>query len=261
MTRKLAIRALLGLLFFYGLIAWGAQGIVDSMLYHPEYGSRRDPVGAFRLALPDGTKINALYLPNPKARYTLWYFHGNAEDLGDCEARLREFHAQGFAVFAYDYPGYGLSDGAPSESGIYAANAAALQHLTGKLGVPANRLVLYGRSLGGGPAVDLASKERVAGLILESTFTSVFRVMTRWPLLPGDQFKNARKIPRVACPILIMHGTDDRVIPFHHGKKLFDLARGPKRNLWVQWAGHNDLREMAGEAYWTTFRAFVSELK
>jgi fermentation-respiration switch protein FrsA (DUF1100 family) len=163
-------------------------------------------------------------------------------------------------VFAYDYPGYGLSDGTPSEGGIYAANAAALLHLTGKLGVPANRLVLYGRSLGGGPAVDLASKEPVAGLILESTFTSVFRVMTRWALLPGDQFKNARKIPQITCPLLIMHGTDDRVIPFHHGKKLFDAAHGPKRHLWVQWAGHNNLRDMAGDAYWTTFRSFTSDL-
>jgi fermentation-respiration switch protein FrsA (DUF1100 family) len=260
MSRKLARKALLVMVAGFALCALAAQGIVNSMLYHPAHGSRRNSEGAFKISVTADIEINALYLPNPAAKFTLWYFHGNAEALGDIEPRLREFHARGFAVFAYDYPGYGLSNGQPSERAIYAANAAAQRHLVGTLNVPLARVVLYGRSLGGGPAVDLARRERVAGLVLENAFTSVFRVVTRWPFLPGDQFKNAKKIPAVSCPIFVMHSRDDQVIPFHHGATLYQRAAEPKRSWWVERAGHNNLREVAGETYWRELTAFVTEL-
>ena len=101
----------------------------------------------------------------------------------------------------------------------------------------------------------------MAGLILESTFTSAFRVVTRWPLLPGDKFKNLRKLSAVKCPVLVIHGRDDRTIPFHHGQSLYTAARSKsKQYLWVDHAGHNDLPRWAGESYRQSFVQFAEKL-
>lgn len=244
----------------YGGVALWAQSIADSMIFLPNYGSRVEPVGATRIGMSDGTWVSAVYLPNPAARFVLWYFHGNAEALGDLAPRLMMLRDQGFSVFAVEYPGYGVSGGTPSEKSIAAANRAALAYLDAQLQVPPQRLVLYGRSVGGGPAVDVAAREPVAGLILESAFVSAFRVMTRWPLLPGDRFKNLQKMKRVRCPVLVMHGRLDRVIPFWHGEALHAAVRGLRQCLWVADAGHNDLREAAGPAYDAALQEFRSSL-
>lgn len=257
---RLALVALTPLLFAYGSLTLFGVSMVDKMLYHPEIASRAAPSDVIRIPVGEGRSLAALYLPNPQARHTLWFFHGNAESLADCEPFLRELHRQGYAVFAYDYPGYGVSDGTPNESAIYAANAAALRYLRDTLRVPTSRVILFGRSLGGGPATDLATREPVAGLVLQSTFMSVFRVVTGWKLLPFDQFENLRKMPRVTCPVLVMHGTADEVIAFSHGEKLFAAARGPKRALWIEGAHHNDFTDVAGERLWTALREFEATL-
>lgn len=215
--------------------------------------------GEEKIILESGD-LSAVFLPNPSARYTLWYFHGNAEDLGDIEPRLRALRDLGFAVFAYDYPGYGRSGGRPSERSITQASRAALVHLRQVHGVTPERIVAYGRSLGGGPAIELAVNEPVAGLILQSAFTSVYRVMTRWPLLPFDKFENLRKIDRVRCPVLVMHGRDDEVVPFYHGEALFAAIRAPKAHLWSDRAGHNDFEWIEAEAYWSALRKFAAGL-
>jgi fermentation-respiration switch protein FrsA (DUF1100 family) len=246
--------------FAWGALAVFATTMVDKLLYFPDMASRAAPANVIRIPSADGKSLAALYLPNPSARHTLWFFHGNAESLADCEPFLRELHRQGFSVFAYDYPGYGVSDGAPNERAIYAANDAAKRYLTETLKVPLTRVVLYGRSLGGGPATDLAAREPVAGLVLQSTFMSVFRVVTGWKLLPFDQFENLRKMPRVACPVLVMHGTADEVIAFSHGEKLFAAAREPKRALWIEGALHNDFTDVAGERLWKALREFEATL-
>jgi fermentation-respiration switch protein FrsA (DUF1100 family) len=241
----------------YALLTLAACVSVDGMLYYPQYGGRERPDDLRRVRQPDGGELAVLYLPNPDARFTLWYFHGNAEDLGDIQPRLRELHAAGFSVFAFDYPGYGWSDGTPSEKSIAAATHAARAYLRDELKISPAQTLLYGRSLGGGPAVTEAVEGGAAGLILENSFTSVYRVMTRWRLLPFDQFENLRKMPHVRCPVLVLHASDDRVIPVHHGRALFAAAAEPKRALWVDFAGHNDLRETARERYWQALRDFA----
>jgi len=240
----------------YAVLTLGACQLAPSLMFHPEYGQRREPAGEVTLAMPDGTNVRALYLPGAQAALTVWYFHGNAEDLGDIEPVLHRLHDAGFAVFAADYPGYGRSPGKPTEESVYAAARVARAYLRKELKVPAERTLIFGRSLGGGPAVQMATEERVAGLILSSAFTSAFRVMTRWRLLPGDPFQNLPKVGAVGCPVLVMHGREDRVVPFHHGEALFAAAPEPKRSLWVDLAGHNDFMEMAGDAYWKALREF-----
>jgi fermentation-respiration switch protein FrsA (DUF1100 family) len=238
------------------LLTVAACTMVNGMLYYPNYASRRAPTGMQKVKTPDGTEIAVLHLPNPKAHYTLWFFHGNAEDLGDLEPFLVALRDRGFAVFAVDYPGYGLSGGSPSEEALYVASRAAGQFLRTTLGVPAEKTLIYGRSLGTGPATQMALEETPAGLILQAPFVSVFRVVTRWRVLPFDQFVNLQKIPKVKCPVLVMHGSMDEVIPFRQGEAMFAAAREPKRSLFVPGAGHNNFNEVAGRRYWDALREF-----
>jgi abhydrolase domain-containing protein 17 len=181
--------------------------------------------------------------------YTILLSHGNAEDLGDLAPLLERLQALGANVLAYDYEGYGVSDGAPSEARLYADVDAAYRYLTVERGVPPEDVIAYGRSLGGGPSVDLASRRPLGGLVLESAFTSVFRVVTRVPIFPGDELRNLSKMGRVRCPVLVMHERRDPVIPFHHGEALFAAAPGPKLRLWVDAEGHADMASVAGDDY------------
>ncbi|HUR57819.1 MAG TPA: alpha/beta hydrolase [Opitutaceae bacterium] len=233
-----------------------ARLLAPGALYHARFGSFRAPDGMRKLPAPGGGEVAVLHLPNAAARFTLWFFHGNAEDLGDIEPGLRALRDEGFAVFASEYPGYGHSSGQPAEEAIYAAARTARDYLRHELQVPAGRTILYGRSLGGGPATQMATEERVGGIVLQSAFTSVYRVVTRWPILPFDSFENERKLARVQCPVLIMHGGADEVIPFHHGESLFAAARAPKRHLWVPVARHNDFSESAATRYSAALREF-----
>lgn len=252
-TARLPVFALA---LIYLAVASFAPLAAASMLYYPNYGSRRAPEGMVTIAGANGEHVAALYLPNPSATHTLWFFHGNAEDLGDIEPTLRAIRDMGFAVFAHDYPGYGASSGKPSERSLYASARVARTYLRKTLNVPAERTLLYGRSLGGGPAVQMATEERVAGLVLQSTFVSAFRVVTRWPILPFDPFRNLAKIDRIHCPLLVMHGQADEVVPFWHGEKLFAAAREPKRHFWVPAARHNDFGSAAGPGYAQALREF-----
>lgn len=246
------------LLLLGGYVAFTvtARLLVPGALYFPRFGSMRAPAGLHKLKGADGSEIALLHLPNPQARFTLWFFHGNAEDLGDIEDQLRAWRDEGFAVFAMDYPGYGLSTGRPSEQTIYAAARIARAYLRKDLNVPAARTILLGRSLGGGPAVQMATEEKVGGLVLQSAFTSVYRVVTRWPILPFDSFQNERKLRQVTCPTLVLHGRADEIIPFHHGETLYVAAAGPKRHLWVADATHNDFTAVAGDRFPAALREF-----
>jgi len=232
--------------------------VSDRMIFLAPPATYRDSGQILRLTTADGVQISAIHLVNPPAEYTLLYSHGNAEDLGlvaPLLARLREW---GFAVLAYDYRGYGMSQGTPSERGAYEDVDAAYAYLTRALGVSPRRIIAYGRSVGSGPAVDLATRRPLAGLIVESGFLTAFRVLTRVPLLPFDKFRNADKIARVSCPVLVMHGMQDEVVPFAHGRRLFGAAPEPKRFLWVDGAGHNDFMLVAGDRQAQALREFAA---
>jgi len=240
-------------LLIYGIFAAYVFFRADSLIFlppEPTYGDRPDLL-KIPLNTPDspGGQITALHLKNPTADFTLLYIHGNAEDLGLITPQLLQFHDWGYGVFAYDYEGYGTSSGTPSESHAYRNALAAYQYLTETLGVPRDRLIVYGRSVGGGSAVDLAHRVPVGGLVLESTFTSAFRVVIPFPLLPFDKFPNRRKLAQVSVPTLVLHDTADEVIPFDHGLRLYAAAPEPKFSLWVEGAGHNNFSEVAGDRH------------
>ncbi|MFB2972952.1 alpha/beta hydrolase [Aerosakkonema sp. BLCC-F183] len=251
-------RLIRSIIFVYVSLCIYGYFFTDWMIFKPPPSTYQDTKDILKLIAADGVQISAIYLPNSKATYTILYSHGNAEDLGDMLPILRELRELGFSVFAYDYRGYGTSQGTPSESNAYKDVDTAYDYLTRKLNIPTQNIIVYGRSVGGGPSVDLASRKSVGGLILESAFTKAFLVVTRIPIVPFDKFANIDKIKMVRCPVLIIHGTSDSVIPFSHGEQLFATANQPKRFLWIEGADHNeDLISLGGDRYTKTLHEFA----
>lgn len=179
---------------------------------------------------------------NPK--YTILFSHGNAADLGLMSSfYLGLGNKINCNVFGYDYSGYGLSSGKPSEKSLYTNIEVAWNELRRRYDVPANKVILYGQSIGTVPTVDLASKYDFAGIVLHSPLTSGLRLAfpnTRrtWFF---DAFPNIDKVPKINSPVLVIHGTEDEVIDISHGQAIHSLCRNPVSPLWVEGAGHNDI--------------------
>lgn len=230
----------------------------DRLIFLPPPSSYEDTEGIITVTTRKGSTISMQYLHNPEAVHAILYSHGNAEDLGHIRGILEQFHEHGFSVIAYDYSGYGTSSGRPSEDATYADISAVYDYAVRTIGLPPEKILLWGRSVGGGPALDLAVRETVGGLILESSFVSAFRVVTTIPLLPADKFNNIKKIKDISCPVLVIHGRQDATVPFWHGQRLYREAPPPKMRFWVDAAHHNDIMRRAGEAYWETLRRFTN---
>jgi fermentation-respiration switch protein FrsA (DUF1100 family) len=193
----------------------------------------------------------------------LLWCHGNAGNITHRIDKIRRFCEAGLHVFIFDYRGYGKSEGSPSEAGMYSDTAAAWRHLTVTRGIAADRIILYGVSLGGAAAIELAATVAPAGLIAESTFTcaaDMGRIM--FPFVPAclirSEFDSLRTIPAVACPKLFIHGTRDEIIPYHMGLELHAAARGTKTFYEVSGAGHNDLYLVGGEQYLEMISRFIA---
>lgn len=250
-------RLMRSIVFIYAFLCFYAFFFSERLIFQPPPSSQNDSREVIKINSANGLKISAVHFPNPQAKYTILYSHGNAEDLSGILWVMQEIRESGFAVFAYDYQGYGTSQGKPSEYNTYRDIEAAYNYLTLKLGVPAKQIIVYGRSVGGGPAIDLASRQTVGGLVVESSFVSAFRVLTQIPILPFDKFVNIDKIGKVRSPVLVIHGKADEVVRFWHGEQLFGAAKEPKLNFWVEGAGHNDLMDVAGDRYAETLRKFA----
>ncbi|MCF7847399.1 MAG: alpha/beta hydrolase [Kiritimatiellales bacterium] len=239
---------------FLNMYAWG---IADGMIFQPQSASYTDGDRILKLTASDGEKISAVFLENPQARYTILHSHGNAEDIGTAMPSMQDFQRLGFSVLIYDYRGYGTSEGKPSEKKSYRDIEAAYNWLVNEKKIKPNKIILHGRSVGAGPSTWLATRNEVGGVILESAFTSAFRVKTHWKILPIDKFNNLGNIKKVNCPVLVMHGTSDRIIPFWHGQKLYKAAPDPKQSLWVDGAGHNNFVMTAGTQYRSAIVKFI----
>jgi abhydrolase domain-containing protein 17 len=233
--------------------------LADRMIFLPpsaSYDAARLPVRT--IPVGDGDSLALLHLARGHERFTIIHSHGNAEDLGDVLPLLELIRGAGFAVIAYDYRGYGLSSGGvPGARSADEDALAVYRFAVHELRIPPGRLILHGRSVGAGPALHVAAHHPVGGVILESAFTSAYRVVTRVALLPFDRFPNHRRIRRVRAPVLVIHGTADDVIPIAHGRRLHALAPAPRQAWWVEGAGHNDLAAVAGDGYPAALRAFA----
>ncbi len=250
-------RLVRSLLFIYAFFAVYVYFRADSMIFLPQPPSYQDTQDILKIPVSQTEKISAIYLPNAQATYTLLYIHGNAEDLGDIRLMLDRLQSWGFSVFAYDYRGYGTSSGQPSERHAYQDADAAYQYLTQQLKISPDKIIVYGRSVGGGSATELAKRYPVAGLVLESTFTSAFRVVVPFPLLPFDKFSNLDKLKAIHSPVLVMHGQADRTIPIQHSQTLFQAAPESKMSLWIEGAGHDDFTWVAGDRHRQALQSFA----
>jgi uncharacterized protein len=194
----------------------------------------------------DGVKLHGWFCPSENPRAVVLFAHGNAGNVSHRADRLRllqrDMHV---SVMTFDYRGYGRSEGVPSESGVLRDARAARKWLAERTGVQEQSIVMMGESLGGGVAVDLASKDGARGLILESTFTSLPDVAQQHvPYLPAkflmrNRLNSIAKIRDYHGPLLIAHGDADQLIPIEHAKRLLDAAPGPKQLVVIPGADHN----------------------
>lgn len=200
-----------------------------------------------RLSTGDGLSLLAWYRPalDPEGA-TLVYFHGNAGHIGMRGAKVKPYLEAGYGVLLPSFRGYSGNPGRPSEEGLYRDARAALDYLEAA-GVEAERIVLYGESLGSGVAVEMAARKPAAALVLEAPFTSIPDVAAyRFPFMPvrylvHDRFDSQAKIARVSAPVLIVHGERDATVPARFGRKLFAAASEPKEIRLIPKGGHNDL--------------------
>lgn len=190
----------------------------------------------------NGRKIACAYFSFPGARRTLIYAHGSATDLGGVADILALHRDLGVNVLAYDYPGVGLSEGPLTETACYEAAEDVYTWLRAT-GVPAHDILLYGRSIGTAPALHLAGRDEVGGVILASPFTSAFGHRAWMHLFPFDWFPNQDLIAHVSAPILILHGTHDQTIAAENGRRLASLAPSPTRFVALADRDHADLHE------------------
>jgi pimeloyl-ACP methyl ester carboxylesterase len=200
----------------------------------------------------DGERLHAWWIPAsaPAIAHVL-FCHGNGGNIGDLIPHVALLSAAGFDVLAFDYRGYGRSSGRSSEHGTYRDARAAREALLRQDGVDPARIVYFGESLGGAVALGLALERPPAGLILQSTFTSVRDIARlHYPLIPRalvpDAYPSLRRICELQAPLLVLHGDDDRLVPLMDGEALFEAAPGPKRIEVFAGVGHNDLLAREG---------------
>jgi uncharacterized protein len=227
------------------------------------------PVERAELTTADDVKLVGWVMPAANGASGFWLLvcHGNAGNLSqfDRPAHYAALRQLGLNLFAFDYRGYGESGGMPSEHGLYRDADAAYRYLREERGVPAERIIVFGHSLGSAVAIDLASRVQTAGLIVEGGLVSVVqRGQELYPFIPvrwiaRTRFSSIDKIPKVATPKLFLHAVADEVIPLSHGRRLFQAAGEPK--TLVELAGtHSDAFAVDSSRYFGSIAKFLASL-
>lgn len=233
--------------------------LIDRFMFHPVTGGYDRNIDGYVELCVGGETIAARALGPTRGQKAILFCHGNAEDLTSVDGRFDELISDGITVVAFDYPGYGMSTGTPTEEGCYRSCHALYDWLIKERGFTPQDIFVVGFSIGSGVAVELASKCPVGGLWLEAPFLSAPRAVTRFRLLVADPFPNIRRIGKLSCPVVIMHGTKDRIVPFVQGQRLFKAIEAKKRFIVVEGAGHTDLMDIFGkDAYERELGLFVS---
>jgi fermentation-respiration switch protein FrsA (DUF1100 family) len=220
----------------------------------------------------DGVRIHGWYCTPQRSingqasplltQMTLLWLHGNAGNITNRYDVIRNLMELPVAVFIIDYRGYGRSEGSPSEQGLYTDARAAWDYLTGTRNISARNIVIFGDSLGGAVAIDLATKVDSAGLIAQSSFTSISDMAAQlMPLFPRfilrTKMDSINKIERVRCPKLFIHSPNDEIVPYRFGRRLFNAASEPKQFYEVAGASHNATDLVGGRAYYDAIGNFI----
>jgi uncharacterized protein len=212
----------------------------------------------------DGIELHGWFIPAAPARGVVLFCHGNAGNISHRLESIELFHQLGLNTFIFDYRGYGQSQGRPSEAGTYRDAEAAWRYLLNEQNISPARIMVFGRSLGGAVAAWLAQHQTPAGLILESTFTSIPDIGAEaYPFLPVRlmsryHYNTVDYVGRVRCPLLIVHSRDDEMIPVAHGRRLFVAAKEPKEFLEIR-GSHNDGFLTSGTRYRQGLEVFLGK--
>lgn len=263
------MRAALGLLLM-GLSLLGCDNFIERQVFFPErehyaqpadFGLTAQDVG---LTTTDGLRLHGWYVPAPGAANLVLFCHGNAGNISHRLENLALMHQAGMAVFIFDYRGFGQSQGKPSEQGMYLDAEAAWAWAREQAAKQGGEVVIFGRSLGGVAAVYMASRQKPAGLVLESTFTNLGAMAKTFFPVPGlegwlkGRFNSLGRAPRVSCPVLMQHGDADEIVPYRLGRELFEALPQPKKFVTLHGAGHNDTYLVGGAAYFSRLQRFVN---
>ncbi len=277
--RRLA-RLMLGVVACYLGVILLLLWLENWLLYHPARYTdswQAPPPGQVEdvaLQSADGTRLHAWWCPTAsggrqppgnESRGAMLYCHGNAGNLSHRADAIRDWQKEmGGAVLIFDYPGYGRSEGKPSEAGCYAAAEAAYDWLVADKQVRPHDIVILGRSLGGGVATHLASQRRHGALVLFSTFTSIPDVaQALYPWLPcrwlvRNRFDNLARIGQCTQPVFFAHGTEDSLVPLAQGEKVFEAANEPKEFLTMPGMGHD---APLSPAFYHALRNFLAKVE
>jgi fermentation-respiration switch protein FrsA (DUF1100 family) len=252
------------------LLAGCREALERKLIYVPQaelIGTPADLGLSFRdvwFEAEDGPRLHGWYVPG-RSPLTLIWFHGNAGNISHRLENLHLFHDRlGIGVFIFDYRGYGKSQGLPSEEGLYRDGVAALGAVGKETGQRPQELIYFGRSLGAAIAVEMALRLPPRALALETPFLSVQVMANR--TLPGagyllkHRYDSLAKLPRVRVPVLILHGNRDEVVPFAHGRRLFEIANEPKAFYTIDGADHNTTYVVGGERYWEAWARWLATL-
>jgi len=213
--------------------------------------------------LTSGDKIHSWFVPGDSSKPTVLFLHGNGGNIGYRVEHLQFLHSLGVSTLIIDYRGYGRSTGTPTEQHLYEDAEIAYRWLVESRSVPVERLFLFGESIGGAVAVNLAAKSACAGLIIESSFTSLREIARHaFPFAPTglllrSDFDSIKNLPRISCPILVSHSPDDDLIPYQFGRRLFEAAKPPKQFVRLS-GGHNDRGYLSDPAYVKAVGSFLS---
>lgn len=255
----------------YGILCLALFLGQQRLVYFPTRALDATPAGlglAYEdrwLETTDGVRLHAWWIPAPGDGPVVLFLHGNAGNISHRLDTIRLLHGLEAGVLIPDYRGYGRSAGTPDEHGTYLDALAAHEHLIGTLGVPATRVVVMGRSLGGGVAAWLAAERPCGGLVVESSYTSVPDLAAEiYPLFPVRllariRYPAAAHIARARCPVLVVHSRDDEMIPFRHGERLFEAAAQPKQLVAIR-GGHNEGFMESGALYRDAIAQFLRQI-
>ena len=271
MARARIVSVLIWLIGAYAALCLLMYVAQASLLYFPEAGMDATPAdlgleyGDAWLETPDGNRVHGWFVPAEAARATVIWCHGNAGNISHRLGIVQSLHGMRLSVFIFDYRGFGRSTGSPSESKTYQDAELAWSHVTGELGVSPDEVIVWGRSLGGAVAINLASRHRPRALIVESTFTSVPDLGQRlYPWLPVRwlsrfDYDAARLVGDIESPKLFSHSRQDDVVPYELGRRLFDAASEPKRFVTIR-GGHNSDYLSPSSGYLEPLSEFLAEV-
>jgi fermentation-respiration switch protein FrsA (DUF1100 family) len=243
----------------------------NALLYHPVAHIAYTPAAIglkyedVTVDSEDGVRIHGWFVPVSEARGTVLFSHGNAGNISGRLETIRILNKLKMNVLIFDYRGYGKSEGQPTEKGIYQDVLACWNFLVQQKNIPNEKIILMGRSLGGSVSAWLARQTAPAALILESTFTSAADlaqelypwVPVRW--LMHSEYPTADHLQQLSLPVLVLHSREDQLIPFHHGKELYERANDPKY-FYEMDGDHGESHIVTGDGYVETLDQFFSEV-